>query len=233
MSTAAVLAFKRQRDDVAALAYEEVLRFWRTLDVSDPVGVVRALEAFIPEVVQAYGDVGAAIAADFYDDLRDNAPGVRRAYRARLGDAVPIEQARASTRWAASTYVKGTTGPEQALANVLSITQRLTLAPSRETVRVNAERDPEAKGWARYASADGCRFCRFLAGRGEVYSGETVRFAAHDSCGCVAVPAWGGKAASALQYVASSRTASPAEKARLTAALDEFEPRSADLAPVA
>lgn len=226
MSTAAVLAFKRQQDDLAALAYDEVLRFWRTLDLSDPIGVVRALEAFIPEVIRDYGDVGAAIAADFYDDLRDNSPGVRRAYAARLGDAVPIEQARASTRWAGKTFVAGSTGPEVALANTLAITKRLTLAPARETVRVNAERDPDAKGWARYANADGCRFCRFLAGRGEVYSGESVRFAAHDSCGCVAFPAWGGKGASALQYVASSRTRSDADRARVNAALDEFEPRS-------
>lgn len=228
MSTAAVLAFKSAQEDVAALAYDEVLRFWRTLDLADPTGVVRALEAFIPEIVRDYGDVGAAVAADFYDDLRDNAPGVRRAYAARLGDAVPIEQARASTRWATKTFVGGSTGPEVALANVVAITKRLTLLPARSTIRDNSERDPDAKGWARYASADGCRFCRFLAGRGEVYSGESVRFAAHDSCGCVAFPAWGGKGASAIQYVASARTRSDAEKDRLKAALDDFEPPASE-----
>jgi hypothetical protein len=223
--SAAVRAFRRQQDDVAALAYDEVLRFWRTLDLTDPDGVVLALEAFLPEVIRDYGDVGAAIAADFYDDLRANEPAVRRAYRARLAGAVPIEQARASTRWAAGPlYGKGKNPvPEQALANVLAISKRLVLAPSRETIRVNAEADPEAKGWRRETSADGCRFCRFLAGRGEVYSGETARFAAHDRCGCTAVPAWGGKPASALQYVASSRNPSPRDRERLKAALDDFE----------
>ena len=75
-----------------------------------------------------------------------------------------------------------------------------------------------AVGWHRETRPGACDFCRMLAGRGGVYKESTVRFAAHDDCGCVAVPSWDANApeVDVMAYVASERTSrmSPAQRER-------------------
>lgn len=224
--TPEVAAFRQAQKDLQALAYRDLLAFWRTVDPSDAQGTAAALQAFLPTLVQDYGEVGASTAADFYDDLRDRAD-TRRVYTAVMGDAAPVEQIRASTRWAAGPLfgVGKNPGPEQALANVVQVTNRLVLATGRNTITQNTLRDPEARGFQRVTSSGGCRFCRFLAARGAVYSADSATFAAHGHCSCSAVPSWDANAepASAEQYLASARRRSPSDRARLRSALDDFE----------
>jgi len=57
-----------------------------------------------------------------------------------------------------------------------------------------------------------------LSGRGAVYKQGTARFAAHSNCHCSAEPVFEGEAgpeASVLQYVASQRKRSDADRAAL------------------
>lgn len=219
----ALAAFQQAQKDLQAVAYAELLDFWRTLDPSDALDTAQRLQAFLPALVQDYGEVGAAAAADFYDELRDAAP-TRAVYTAVMGDPAPVEQIQASTRWAASPLFGGS-GPEAALVNVVGITSKLVLAPSRETIVFNTSRDPDARGFMRVTSDGACRFCRFLADRGAVYRADTARFAAHGHCHCSAVPSWDESAAPASveQYLASTRRRSPSDRARLRAALDDYE----------
>lgn len=191
-----VAAFRAAQRDVAALAYDEILAFWQTLDLSDPVLAVRALEAFLPEVIRDYGDVGAAIAAEFYDDLRAQSPAIRSAYAAVMGDAVPVDAVRASTRWAVGPlFGRGKVRtPEQALANVIQVANRFVLGSGRKTILTNVERDPARARYARVPSGETtCPFCLVLASRGPVYtSGNDAGHKFHGHCDCVPTPMWDG-----------------------------------------
>ena len=87
---------------------------------------------------------------------------------------------------------------------------------------INADRS--ARGWSRQTTGKSCPFCRFLAGRGAVYSAATAGFSSHNHCDCVAVPAFGdGPAIPSLPYTPSSKfrtqAARDANNARLRQAL--------------
>ena len=68
-----VQALQRTNDDITAVVKAEIARFWRSIDVSTPESARVALDAFLPELVRAYGDAAALVAANFYDELRDKA----------------------------------------------------------------------------------------------------------------------------------------------------------------
>lgn len=213
-SPAEVSTYRQIQRDVVALAYREVLGFWRTLDHSDPIAAVRALERFLPEVIHAYGEMGAAAAADFYEDLRDQSPAARKAYRAVMGEAIPIEQIRASTRWAVGPLFADPK-PEKALSNIVSITNRFTRQAGRQTITTNVERDPAVPRYARVPSGDStCAFCLVLAGRGAVYtSGSDAGHKYHGHCDCEPTPIFPGDAmpydhrAFEEKYLAAKRAA--------------------------
>lgn len=92
----------------------------------------------------------------------------------------------------------------------------------RQTVMRSAAADPRATGWRRITHG-GCKFCNMLAGRGEVYTADTVRFASHDHCRCTAVPAYGGPEVNVHQYTASKRKITEAERQQLKEYLDGVE----------
>jgi hypothetical protein len=189
-----VAAYAAAQDDVVALAHAELVRWWADLDVSDARAATGALEAFLLELTAAYGSVGAALAADFYDDLRERA-GAPSTFRADLADPVPAEQAQAAARWAVGPLFGGA-GPRAALEHAAGSVQRLVQQPGRDTIALNVRRDPARPGWARVPRGKGCAFCRMLAGRGAVYSsakaaGDMRAF--HDHCKCTATPVWRGQ----------------------------------------
>lgn len=200
MATAAQVAqFRQAQSDVVTLALRELEAFWRSLDTDDPYAAVRALERFLPELVQAYGEIGAGVAADFYEDLRSQSPAVRQAYSAIMADVVPLEQATASARWAAGPLFAEVADREGALARVVKMTDRLVKAPGRTTLLDNVERDPARARFARVPTGTStCAFCLMLASRGAVYSSgreagwEMGKY--HDLCDCVPTPMWDGDA---------------------------------------
>lgn len=173
-----------------------------------------------PEVINYYAVGAAALAADFYDDQREfSAPP-------KLYLAEPIiidrtEKIRRAVAWASDPLFRDDSMSASArLAEVVNIE---TARPYRDTILTNRRRDPSAVGWRRITNG-GCRFCRMLAAKGAVYSDATARFAAHGSCKCTAQPVFStddfGEEASALQYMASKRTRTAAEKAKLRDYLD-------------
>lgn len=226
--------FRRDQASIVTLARRDLRAFWVGVDTSDPEGVRRAVLAFLPDLVQTYGEMGAAVAADFYDELRDGSGDVRRAYRSLMPDeVVRIGQVEASARWALGPLF-GTgdnPGPAQALANLTGTVTRLTLAPARDTIRANVGRDPDSTGWRRVGNGDSCKFCRMLIGRGEIYSAETARFGSHDWCSCHAEPAFdAGQRVRVEQYVATKRRVSAADRARVRdymAGMDDVVPAPA------
>jgi hypothetical protein len=180
----------------------------------------QALFDVIPSTIAYYSDGSSALAADYYDDLRQDASA---AGRFRADPVVNLrwggqgeEKIRTGILWAVAPLLDEV--PDQALSvsRVGDVVQLETARPFRDTITTNRRRDPSAVGWQRVA-AGGCKFCRFLAGRGEVYRESSARFASHPHCRCTAVPVFHehqGDEVDVLKYVASKRRASRTPKQR-------------------
>lgn len=169
----------------------------------------------VPLLIDTYADATAALAADQYDELRDDAnpPGTFRAEpvvedrpeKVRRGILWAVEPAQIDAQLAASRLEE--------------VVQIETARPFRTTILENTKRDPQAVGWRRHSSGDTCPFCMMLAGRGAVYRESSARFASHPRCDCTASPAFATQGpiveASVLQYVASQRRRTPAQREAL------------------
>jgi len=175
----------------------------------------QALFDVLPSTIAYYSDGSSALAADYYDDLREDAaaPGRFRAdpvVNLRWGHPVGEEKVRAGILWSVQPLLAEV--PDLALASsrVGEVVQLEAARPFRDTITTNRRRDPAAAGWQRVTSG-GCKFCRFLAGRGEVFRESSARFASHPNCKCTAVPVFHGQPGEevdVLKYVASKRRAS-------------------------
>lgn len=173
------------------LARNDLTTFWAALNVQgSPILVRDALLDFFPELILAYGDAAALLAADFYDELRD-VPASAARFRAVLAASPGSAQARASARWGLGALFAAEPDPQQALRNLSGATQRLVLQAGRDTVFSAANRDPVPTGFARIPVGVTCKFCTMVASRGFVYgsaakAGESNTW--HDDCDCVIVP---------------------------------------------
>lgn len=184
----------------------------------------------VPELIGYYSEGSAALAADFYEEERDLA-GIRDSFTPELVITDRTVKTRRAIAWAAEPLFEP--GDEAARGlSLVTTTERLAeviqlevARPFRDTITTNRRKDPRAIGWRRI-TAGGCRFCRMLADRGAVYKETTARFAAHKRCHCTAQPVFdsgeSGEEASAMQYMASRRSHSPAQRAQLNAFLDAF-----------
>lgn len=180
----------------------------------DPESTRDALLIAAPEVVAYYSDGSAALAADHYDELRD-AANPPTPYRATPTVVVRAEVIRRGVLWSVSPLY-GDPDVELARSRIAEVVQYETASPFRATVLDNARRDPASRGWQRITGGHGCKFCRMLADRGAVYKISTARFASHPNCDCTAAPAFhDGPEASAMQYVASQRRRTPAQRETL------------------
>lgn len=140
----------------------------------------------LPMLIEQYGGVAAAMAADWYDEVREQA-----AARGAFGAVVPAptpDGTQALLGWA----VDESTDLVTFQTLVLGGSVRRILNYGRNVVSASAIADPGADGWQRQGVGANCPFCNFLIGRGAVYSEGTVRFASHDHCNCVAVAAFKG-----------------------------------------
>lgn len=154
-------------------------------------GAVRTREALmdlLPRLVDRYGLAAAALAADWYDDLRD-----QRGVPGRF-EAEPVEVGDTRTSQLARVAVNPLFSPSPNVAAALVLAQgglqRRIANQARQTVMASSVRDPQARGWRRVGDGSTCEFCAMLLGRGAVYNESSVEFQAHDHCGCGAEPAF-------------------------------------------
>lgn len=164
----------------------------------------------LSEVGARHGAMAATVAADWYEAYRDSlgVPGrFRVVLPAQRDQGVPV-----LLRWAAKEAVS----PESVLPLITGGMIRRVLNEGRDTVASATGADPKARGWQRSARGDGCGFCQMLAGRGAVYSKKTVKFASHDNCRCVAVPAFDGLSLPVEPFTPSARKASDADRKRVS-----------------
>lgn len=195
--------FRRAIRDLNAQAQRDLDTIWRS-SAGDPA----ALAEILAEVVQTYGSMSAAVASEWYDDLRRDT-GVRPGFSAVIPQpATPGTTA--LVEWATASAAS-----EDSLKSLISggLQKRITNY-SREVVTTSAIRDPRSRGWMRIGTGE-CDFCSMLVGRGAVYSKSTVDFASHDHCNCSAAPSWNPSQTRAVQdlYVPSARRRSDEVKA--------------------
>lgn len=215
MATAESLAAEQQatQQSLAKLLAADLAAAWRVLDVARlRLSLPRYISA-VTALAQQYGQASALLAADYYDTQRVLArqPGT---FTATPADPAPAEKVDASVRWAtrslwtrqlqpgarAPTPEPGEPKPPtpaELRTNVqnlvAAVSQKLMLDTGRDTIMQAILADDRAVAWARVAQPDACAFCRLLCTREAAYKRETVGFAAHDNCSCLAVPVYRGQ----------------------------------------
>ena len=204
---------RQQQLGVATLVRNELSMFFGSLNLDKPEAVRDALLQFTPLLVRRYGLVAATTAADWYDDVRSGM-NIRSQFRARVSDPVEAQRVERAVRFAAQHLFTGS--PQLALAALAAPVVRYAVEPSRLTIVGASLRDPDSKGWERRTKGDACSFCKALATRGRVYSRLSADFAAHNDCGCVAVPSFDPNAREVpvQAYVASVRTSNMSDAER-------------------
>lgn len=201
----AVAVLRQQNAEIEARLKREVLRFFSGLDLSRPDQARDALLDYIPFLTDGFGDISAVVSADWFDEIR-MALDIPGTYVAEMADPFPAQFVRERIRYGAAHLYTDT--PEQIIPFIQDIVQEYALQPGRDTIAQSVLRDPNGRGWQRHTSAGACKFCRVLAGRGGVYTKDSVTFASHGGCGCVAKPSWDPNAPEVPveAYVASERT---------------------------
>jgi hypothetical protein len=188
---------RQQVKDVAVVQRALGVAFDRMIDPSRPYSNFGDYLKFALRIIEA-GRAKGTITADRYYQASRLLGGV--------GGKLPAfgRPEFEPDRWAASLratgpaniydrVVAGQTPTEaKAFAQVatLSAAKRLILdAPRAELIDLT-RRDTESAGWARVSDGKPCYFCAMLVSRGPVYSEDTVRFIAHDGCGCSVRSVW-------------------------------------------
>jgi hypothetical protein len=199
MASAADLtvAYRRGSLVLRAQTLRDLQRIWPQLRYSD-------LDASFPSfltstrlLVQRDRARASGLASSYVRGVRF-AQGVPGDATVVLADPVPTAQVEASMHTTSVAAVKRATskgiGAGAAMENAFVMTSgsvaRLVLDAGRQTVMRSVLRDTRGKGWERVAGGAACRFCLMLAGRGSVYTEESVDFRSHDHCACSAMPVY-------------------------------------------
>lgn len=168
----------------------------------------------VPGVIEYYSEGSAALAVDAYMDARFGVAGSFAATPFVLDRTVKI---RRGVAWASDPLGLGDF--ELASARMAKLMRTEMTRPYRDTTLRNGANDGMFVGYQRIARAASCGFCKALAARGAVFKQNTAYFAAHDNCQCTASAAFvgqeNGPEADVMQYMASKRRRTPAEKARI------------------
>lgn len=204
--------------DLHTLAANDLRRLWAQVATADEAQA--ALLDVLPNLTHTYSLASATVAADWYDELRDEF-NVHGRFSAIVPDLEDLGSD-ALARWGVGPLY--TSEPDWHRAQTLiegGLQLRIANA-ARDTVTESSVEDPSARGWQRETSG-GCAFCEMLGSRGVVYSEASADFAAHDHCQCYAVPAFDGAPRLVKPYTPSARDISDADRARVRAYLAEHD----------
>lgn len=140
----------------------------------------------LPRLTVIYGDAAATLAADWYEELREQAerPGRFTPVLAELPDRGRTD---ALARWGVTPLFQAEPDWSMALTYISGGLQRIIANADRGTIQASSVADRRARGWARAGVGD-CDLCTLLLGRGAVYTEATSQFETHDRCGCIGVP---------------------------------------------
>ena len=174
-TTADLAALRAALDRISTSAKSDLMRILATVDMTDGYAVRHALESVWPELVGAYGDMSATVAADLFESwaydlgLRPKAVHVA---------GVDAPRANARMRW-------GTVQTDIA-GNLIVLLDELVKQPARSLIQKSAI--ASGAGWARVpGGSEPCAFCLMLASRGGVYhtaqtAGRDRKYHGDDQC---------------------------------------------------
>lgn len=192
----ALTTLRSETAQVVALADGDLAALWRMVTAGASAEV--ALRDLLPSIVTEYGSLGAALAAEWYDEQRAKAD-VKGRFVA-MPVAAEDRGAQALVGWALNTA----TDDASLKSLILGGVQRRVADHVRYTVTNNTLEDPAASGWQRAGNGE-CDFCDAIIGRGTVYSEAGADFGAHDGCQCTAVQVWSGRTLPVKPYTPSPR----------------------------
>jgi hypothetical protein len=167
---------------IRTLSVNELRKLWRTVNTTDMKHEYPRLFAAVREIVRAYGEISAVMAADFYDAVME-ASGLSSKPAALAGVAAD-GQIKAMVDAALCPLWEETPRPDAAMRRMAGGVTRLSLQPGRETMYQSVKRD--RKKYAVVPQGKTCSFCLMLASRGAVYTSKQPRW--HDNCDCACVP---------------------------------------------
>lgn len=157
----------------------------RLAEPGDSAALAEVVTTYVPVIAERYGLAAGTLAADWYDDLREQAE-VAGYFRAIVPDLPDQGRYEAMAAWVV--------GKDDVEALIAGGVQRVIADMHRGAVMESSFADPRAAGWARFATgSETCSFCYLTVSRGAVYSEQTARFASHDSCDCLSGPVWRGR----------------------------------------
>lgn len=204
-------AHRRNLADLTVLAQRDLSLILQPLDDRE---VIRfALLTSLPDLVSIYGSAAATLAADAYDEMRDDAEITGR-YLASPTTLPDTGRTDSLARWAIQPLYQPDPDKLKMIERASGGLQRTLGNASRYTIAHSAVDDPKADGWQRIGRG-GCGFCAMLIARGAVYSKRSADFASHDHCNCSAAPAFAGMKRPVQPYTPSPRKASEADRARV------------------
>lgn len=203
---------RRAVADLTRLADRDLAALFRQAGGARSKELSDALMDILPALVDAYGSAAAAVAADWYDELRAEVGATGRF--TAVPAAVPDAGASSLIGWAMGRSMDDSTF-QTLIAGGL---QRRIANASRQTVTASSIADPGATGWQRIGSG-ACAFCAMLIGRGSVYTEAGADFASHDHCNCSAIPAFDGRPRPVKPFTPSARNITDADRARVRAYL--------------
>lgn len=201
----------------------------------DPATARSALFAATPLIVREYAEGAAALALDWYEEIR----GALSLPNFTPTPLVLVDDEQIAATVAVSTEALYEIEQDlrddldeafaEAMAKLEAEVQKDVASGFRDTIEDNTERDPEAIGWSRHTRPGACKFCRMLARDSVVYRTErSARFAAHTTCHCVARPEFAdgthGPEADVMQYLASQRKRTEKERKELREYLNRKYP---------
>jgi len=168
-------ALRAALDRISRSAKSDLTRVLATVDVTDGVALRAALTDVWPELVGAYGEMTATVAADVFESWAYDL-----SLRPKVVHVAGVDAPRANARMRWGTVQTDVAG------NLIVLLDELVKQPARSLIQKSAI--ASGAGWARVPTgAETCAFCLMLASRGGVYhtaqtSGRDRKF--HGDCDC-------------------------------------------------
>ena len=185
--TPATRQFRRDLSALTGLAFRDLDVVWR--QVETPGQAKAALQDVLPSLVDVYGAAAGALAADWYDDLRDQR-GIARRFRAVVVDVPADTGVDALTGTALGSVYRLEQDWDAALTIVQGGLQRRIADAGRGSLMTSSVQDPQSRGWVRVGEGS-CKsgWCdQYLDG--EIRTVEGYDFDAHDWCQCGVEPVY-------------------------------------------
>ena len=164
--------YRRAQAALSSRAVADLRKVWPRLLTMSPDKTAEALALVLAEVTDKYGPASAAIAAEWFEEMRDTA-GMAGSFRATAASTPSTERLEILARWGVGPLFGASPDPVTALNLVSGGLARQVLSVGRDTLMESIASDPAGPTYARHASANACAFCAMLATRGPVYTSET------------------------------------------------------------